>query len=234
MAASNLRREKVVVFSGSGISAPSGISTFRGANGLWRTYQFEEVASPQGWRVHPEVVLEFYNERRAKAAAAEPNAGHRAVADLEKKFDVTVVTQNVDDLHERAGSTNVIHVHGELRKARSTANPELIYDIGGSPIQWGDKCAENSQLRPHIVWFGESIMHHDESIAHMESADRLIVVGTSLAVYPAAGFIAYAINARRKVIVDVEIPPVRGSFEGIEGSADTALPALVKRWLAEN
>jgi NAD-dependent deacetylase len=229
-----LDTNKVVVFSGAGLSAPSGLSTFRDANGLWERYRLEDVATPEAWARQPELVLEFYNERRAKAAAAKPNAGHIAIADLEQRFRVVVVTQNVDDLHERAGSTEVIHLHGELRKARSTANPALICEIGAAPIQLGDRCAEGSQLRPHIVWFGEEIMNHAEALAHLVTAGRVLAVGTSLTVYPAAGLLKHARYQAMRLLVDLEAPTQRFGFKSIQGSADAILPRLVEKWLQED
>jgi NAD-dependent deacetylase len=152
MAKPEINPRKIVVLSGAGLSAPSGLKTFRDTGGLWQQYRLEEVATPEAWARHPQVVLDFYNERRTKACAASPNAGHQAIAELEEHYEVVVVTQNVDDLHERAGSTRIIHVHGELTKARSTVDDSLIYEIGGKPIRLGDQCALGSQLRPHIVW----------------------------------------------------------------------------------
>jgi len=226
-----MNREKIVVFTGSGISAPSGIPTFRSANGLWNGYRLEDVATPEAWRRQPERVLEFYNERRARAATAEPNAAHRAVAALEQRFEVIVVTQNVDDLHERGGSSRVIHLHGELRKARSTANPNIISDIGGAPIRLGDKCALGSQLRPHIVWFCEQVMHIEEARDHVEAADRVLVVGTSLLVYPAAGLVGFADPRAEKVMIDLEIDSTPPGFRCLEGSADVMVPKLVTDWM---
>jgi NAD-dependent deacetylase len=229
----NSQREKVVVLSGAGLSAPSGLTTFRGSNGLWRQYRFTEVASPEGWERHPEVVLEFYNERRAKACAAMPNAGHAAIADLERRFEVVVITQNVDDLHERAGSSRIIHLHGELTKARSTAHPDLVYDIGSAPIRLGDRCEKGSQLRPHIVWFGESVERFDDARFQMMDADRVLVVGTSLSVYPAAGLVEFALDRTMKVLVDVDPPGAPRGFRVISGSAEQVLPGLVETWLRE-
>ena len=226
-------REKVVVLSGAGLSAPSGLATFRGSNGLWRQYRFTEVASPEGWERHPEVVLEFYNERRANACAAVPNAGHRAIAELERRFEVVVITQNVDDLHERAGSTRIIHLHGELTKARSTVDPDLIYEIGAAPIRIGDLCEKGGQLRPHIVWFGESVERYDDARFQMMDADRVLVVGTSLSVYPAAGLVEFALDRTMKLLVDVDPPGAPRGFRVINGSADQVLPSLVAAWLKE-
>lgn len=226
------QREKVVVISGAGLSAPSGLSTFRDNNGLWRSYRFEDVASPAAWRAQPQVVLDFYNERRAKAAAAEPNAGHRAIAALEGVYEVVVITQNVDDLHERAGSSQVIHLHGELSKARSTVDDALVYDIGPRPILLGDLCEKGSQLRPHIVWFGEEVKAIDAAADEMAGASRVLVVGTSLKVYPAAGLCSLAPEEAVKCYVDLDAKRQVPGYEVIRGSADEVLPGLVQRWLA--
>src|SRR4030095_4602545 len=227
------KREKVVVLSGAGLSAPSGLATFRDSNGLWKQYRFAEVASPEGWERHPEAVLEFYNERRAKACAAMPNAGHRAIADLERRFDVIVITQNVDDLHERACKSRIIHLHGELTKARSTVDAELVYDIGSAPIRIGDRCEKGSQLRPHIVWFGEGVERYDDARFQMMDADRVLVVGTSLTVYPAAGLVEFALDRAAKMLVDVDPAAVPRGFRTIRGSVDQVLPGLVEAWLGE-
>lgn len=180
-------KKKIVVFSGSGVSQESGISTFRDSNGLWENHRVEDVASPEGWLRNKELVLDFYNKRRRQLKEVEPNQAHILIAELEKHFDVTVITQNVDDLHERAGSTKVIHLHGELRKVRSTKNPTLIYQWE-EDICTGDRCEEDSQLRPHIVWFGESLNeeHLNASRVLASEADAMIVVGTSMQVYPAS------------------------------------------------
>ncbi|MFD2531567.1 SIR2 family NAD-dependent protein deacylase [Gracilimonas halophila] len=198
--------KKVVVISGAGISAESGLSTFRDSGGLWEGYNIEEVASPQGWQENPKKVLEFYNLRRKQAADAQPNAAHKALADLENHFEVVVVTQNVDDLHERAGSNNVVHLHGELRKARSTKDESLILDIGAEPIKLGDLAADGAQLRPHVVWFGEMVPMIEVAAKEVVEADILIVVGTSLVVYPAAGLIGYAKANISKYIIDPAEP----------------------------
>ena len=222
---------KVVVLTGAGISAESGLPTFRDMGGLWEQYEITEVASPEAWERDPQLVLDFYNARRTQAVAAEPNAAHRALAELERRYDVVVITQNVDDLHERGGSSNVIHVHGELVKARSTANPELIYEIGGKEIQLGDLCEAGSQLRPHIVWFGEMIHNTDVAVAEIRSAGKVLVVGTSLSVYPAAGLVELARAGAEKLIVspDLEQEPV--GFEWIRGTAVEHVPQIVQRWL---
>ncbi|NOQ28289.1 MAG: NAD-dependent deacylase [Bacteroidales bacterium] len=184
--------KKLVVLTGAGISAESGIKTFREMGGLWEEYDVMEVASPEAWENNPELVMRFYNERRKKLLDAKPNEGHRGLVELEKYFDVQIITQNVDDLHERAGSKNILHLHGELRKARSTFDSNLIYDINGWDLKLGDTCEKGHQLRPHIVWFGEEVPAIAEAAAICESADILVVIGTSLNVYPAAGLLDYA------------------------------------------
>jgi len=184
--------KKIVALTGAGISAESGISTFRDSGGLWEQYDVMEVASIDGWRKNPQLVQRFYNERRKQLGEVEPNDGHRILAELEQYFDVTVVTQNVDNLHERGGSTKIIHLHGELTKARSSVNPDYIVDIGYNPIEWGEKAPDGSQLRPHIVWFGESVPMIYKAADIVYEADILIIIGTSLNVYPAAGLVGYA------------------------------------------
>jgi len=184
--------KKLIVLTGSGISAESGIRTFREMGGLWEEYDVMEVASPHAWENTPELVMRFYNERRKKLFEAEPNFGHLGLAELEKYFNVQIITQNVDDLHERAGSSNVLHLHGELKKARSTADPSLVYELDNWELKLGDKCEKGSQLRPHIVWFGEAVPAISEAAAICETADIFVVIGTSLNVYPAAGLLDYA------------------------------------------
>jgi NAD-dependent deacetylase len=230
MAKPEINPRKIVVLSGAGLSAPSGLKTFRDTGGLWRQYRLEEVATPEAWARHPQVVLDFYNERRTKACAASPNAGHQAIAELEEHYEVVVVTQNVDDLHERAGSTRIIHVHGELTKARSTVDDSLIYEIGGKPIRLGDQCALGSQLRPHIVWFGEAVMRMDEAREHFLDAGRVLVVGTSLRVFPAAGLVEDAPDAAEKFLVDLDAASGPVGFRVVRGSADVILPTLVREW----
>jgi NAD-dependent deacetylase len=223
-------RTRVVVLSGSGLSAESGLPTFRDAAGLWRQYSWVELASPEGWRKHPQLVLAFYNERRAKAWAAEPNAAHRAIVALEKHCDVVVVTQNVDALHERAGSTRVLHVHGELAFARGTGPARRRYRIDAAPIEMGQKCEEGTQLRPDIVWFGEETQHMEEAREHVASADRVLVVGTSLSVYPAAGLVEFARPGAQKVLNALEMDEVPPGFEFRAGPATAIVPALVAEW----
>lgn len=173
------------------MSEESGLKTFRDMGGLWEQYDVTEVASPEAWKSNPELVLRFYNERRKQLWEAKPNEGHYIIAGLEREFDVTVITQNIDDLHEQAGSTNVLHLHGELRKARSTADPDLIYTLDHWELKPGDLCEKGSQLRPHIVWFGEPVPAIQEAVVIVQKADIFVVIGTSLVVYPAAGLIHY-------------------------------------------
>ena len=183
--------KKIVVLTGAGISAESGLKTFRDSNGLWENHKVKDVATPQAWKADPEMVLEFYNHRRLQASRAMPNQAHFYLAKLEKYFSIIIVTQNVDDLHERAGSSEVIHLHGELTKARSSKNPSLIYQINDKRIEIGDLCNEGHQLRPHIVWFGEEVPMISKVIPYFQYAEIVIVIGTSLSVYPASGLIDY-------------------------------------------
>ncbi len=183
--------KNLVVLTGAGMSAESGITTFRDMGGLWELYDVTQVASPVAWETDRTLVLRFYNERRRLLLHAEPNDGHKILAGLEKVFDVRIITQNVDDLHERAGSSKVLHLHGELRKARSTANPGLIYDIDGWELKEDDLCELGSQLRPHVVWFGEPVTTMPEAIELVQEADVFLIVGTSLLVYPAASLIDF-------------------------------------------
>jgi NAD-dependent deacetylase len=184
--------KKLVVLTGAGMSAESGIRTFRDSNGLWEEYDVMEVASIQGWHKNPELILRFYNERRKQMFACKPNKGHLLLAELEKKFEVQIITQNIDNLHERAGSINILHLHGELTKARSSSDSSLIYTIGDKEIKIGEKCENGSQLRPYIVWFGEEVPAMVQAVRLVESADILCIIGTSLNVYPAAGLLHYA------------------------------------------
>ncbi len=183
--------DTIVVLTGAGISAESGIKTFRDADGLWENHDIQEVATPEGFRKNPALVLKFYNDRRRQLFDVEPNAGHTALVELEKEYKVTVITQNVDDLHERAGSTKVIHLHGELRKSRSSVNPALIYECL-EDINIGDKAGDGSQLRPHIVWFGEDVPMIQYAAQAVSEAKIVIVVGSSMQVYPAAGLVSFA------------------------------------------
>ena len=220
--------KKLVVLTGAGISAESGLKTFRDSGGLWENHSIEDVATPQGWAKNPELVLQFYNDRRAKACEAQPNAGHLALVELEKHFDVNIITQNVDSLHEKAGSTKVLHLHGELSKVRSIKNNEFITDIGGNPIYLGDLAEDGHQLRPHIVWFGEQVPMIEPAAAIAAEADIFVVVGTSLQVYPAAGLI-YSVNkSAPKFIVDPHTPEEAGNHKNLTYIVETATVGVPK------
>lgn len=203
-------KKHIVVLTGAGISAESGLKTFRDSDGLWNGYNVYDVATPGAWKKNPEMVLEFYNARRKDVAAAEPNAAHIALAEFEKDFDVTIVTQNIDDLHERGGSTKIIHLHGEIFKMRSEADEELVYEIRGD-IKLGDIAADGKQLRPFIVWFEEPVPMIEKAVALMYDCDYFVVVGTSLQVYPAASLLHYAPRFLPKFIIDKKIPEVEKS-----------------------
>jgi NAD-dependent deacetylase len=226
---------KVVVLSGAGISAESGISTFRDANGLWRNYRMEEVASPIAWANHMDLVLEFYNMRRKQLFEVEPNQGHRALVALEEVFDVQIVTQNVDDLHERAGSSKVLHLHGELKKVRSTVDENLIYEMDQWELKRGDLCEKGSQLRPHIVWFGEAVPAMGKAVEIVRQADILIIVGTSLQVYPAAGLMDFAPPGIPVYYVDPNASQLnyRSDIVCISNKAGNGLPQLVKELMTK-
>ena len=212
-----MKKTKIVVLTGAGVSAESGVSTFRDSNGLWENYKVEDVASIEGWYRDPALVLEFYNARRAQLAEVKPNAAHIAIASLEQDYDVTVVTQNVDNLHERAGSTKIIHLHGELTKVRPENccndrdgySEETVFDIGTDSINIGDMAPNGAQLRPHIVWFGEAVPKIEKAIDVVSEADVLLIVGTSLQVYPAAGLYRYAKIDTPIYIIDPKDVPVR-------------------------
>jgi len=197
--------KKLVVLTGAGISAESGLKTFRDSDGLWEGYKIEEVATPGAWRKNPQLVLNFYNERRKNVADAKPNAAHQGLAALEKDFDVTIITQNIDDLHERAGSTHIIHLHGEIFKMRSERDEELISEIRGD-IVLGDVAPDGAQFRPHIVWFEEPVPKIEEAIPYVHAANFFAVVGSSLVVYPAAGLLHYTPVDIPKFIIDKNIP----------------------------
>lgn len=198
-------KKHIVVLSGAGISAESGLKTFRDSDGLWMGYDVYEVASPQGWNKDPQLVLDFYNARRRDVAAASPNAAHTGLAELENDFTVTIITQNIDDLHERAGSTRVLHLHGEIFKMRSIADADTHYEIRGD-IMLGDTAADGQQLRPHIVWFGEAVPMMEQAAAIVQDCDYFVVVGTSLQVYPAASLLYYTLPDLPKFIIDKKIP----------------------------
>lgn len=221
------KKKKLVVLSGAGISAESGIATFRDSGGLWEGHSVEDVATPEGWRKDPLLVLDFYNQRRKKAIEVKPNRGHEIIAELQKEFEVSVVTQNVDNLHERAGSKKVIHLHGSLFESRSTKDESLVYPIKGWELKWGDTCEKGSQLRPNIVWFGEAVPLMEIATDLAASADIFVVVGTSMVVYPAAGLINYVPKKVPKFIVDPNTPAVSG-FNNLEFIADIASIGMEK------
>jgi NAD-dependent deacetylase len=200
-----MNRKHIVVLSGAGVSAESGLKTFRDSDGLWNGYDVYEVATPDGFKKNPQLVLDFYNDRRRDVAAAKPNAAHTGLAALEKDFDVTIITQNIDDLHERAGSTKVVHLHGEIFKMRSVADAGTIYDIRGD-IKTGDMAADGTQLRPHIVWFEEEVPMMEKAVKILQDADYFVVIGTSLQVYPAASLVQYAPPFLPKFIIDKKNP----------------------------
>ncbi len=201
-------KKKLVILSGAGMSQESGLRTFRDMGGLWEEFDILDVATPEAWARNPELVMRFYNDRRKQLLECEPNAGHFGLVDLESNFDVQVITQNVDDLHERAGSTKIIHLHGELKKSRSSVDESLVYMVDGWELKFGDLCAKGSQLRPHIVWFGEAVPAMDEAIPWVEDADILVVIGTSLNVYPAAGLVHYVRKGIPIFVIDPERPSV--------------------------
>jgi NAD-dependent deacetylase len=225
--------KKLVVLTGAGMSSESGIKTFRDSGGLWEEYDVTEVATPMAWWKNRDLVLRFYNERRRQLEKSEPNEGHKGVAALEKHFDVQIITQNIDNLHERAGSTKILHLHGELTKARSTSDPSLIYDIGYKDINPGDLCEKGSQLRPHIVWFGEEVPMMDEAARLSAGAEIFVVIGSSLNVYPAAGLINYAPRNASLWLIDpnnVTVPDNR-NIEIIKEGASKGVKILTDRLL---
>jgi NAD-dependent deacetylase len=225
--------KKLVILTGAGMSSESGIRTFRDSGGLWEEYEVTEVATFNAWLRNRELVLRFYNERRRQLATCKPNAGHTGLATLEKHFDVQIITQNIDDLHERAGSKKILHLHGELTKARSTVDPSLIYDIGYRDISAGDKCEKGSQLRPHIVWFGEEVPMLDKAIGLAAEADIFVVIGSSLNVYPAAGLVSYAPAGAGLWLIDpkdVDVPVYR-KVEVIKEKAGRGVEILTESLL---
>lgn len=223
--------KRIVVITGSGISAESGLATFRDSGGLWEGYDINEVASISGWERNPERVQEFYNLRRKQAAKAEPNAAHYALAELSEYFDVRIITQNVDDLHEKAGSQHVLHLHGELNKARSVDDDSVITNIGSQPIKMGDLAEDGAQLRPHVVWFGEVVPMMESAAELVPTADLLVVIGTSLVVYPAAGLVDYTRPNIPKYLVDPSDPQLINPDEWIHfrENAGTGVPKLVQK-----
>ncbi|MFO8236286.1 MAG: NAD-dependent deacylase [Bacteroidales bacterium] len=227
--------KKLVVLTGSGISAESGLKTFRDMGGLWEQYDVTEVASPEAWERDPELVLRFYNERRKQLLEAKPNEGHKALVELENYFDVQIITQNVDDLHERAGSSKVLHLHGEIRKARSTGDPGLVYNIEGAELNLGDKCEKGYQLRPHVVWFGEAVPAIRDAVQISQTAEIYAVIGTSLQVYPAAGLVDYAPQNIPVYIVDPgsAITGRQDKIITIREKASTGVPKLKEELISK-
>ena len=228
--------KKIVVLTGAGISAESGIRTFRDANGLWEGHDVMEVASPEGWNNNKELVLDFYNQRRRQLFDVVPNEAHLALVELESSYQVSVITQNVDDLHERAGSGNIIHLHGELRKARSTRYPELIYQWD-KDLNVGDNCEQGHQLRPHIVWFGEAVPMIEKAALEISTADLVMIIGTSMQVYPAAGLVGFAERAQKIYYVDLN-PTINyelgiaNNLEIVSKKASVGVPQIVQSLLA--
>lgn len=229
-----MNKKQLVVLTGAGISAESGLRTFRDSDGLWEGYNIEDVATPRAWRKNPQLVLDFYNMRRRDVLAAQPNAAHKILAELEAYYDVHIITQNIDDLHERAGSTKVLHLHGEIVKMRSEKNEHVYYPIT-EDIKLGDKAADGSQYRPHVVWFEEPVPMIEQAIPIMYDADVFVLVGTSLAVYPAAGLVDYVRNEVKKYVVDKKTPTVNqySNVIPIEAPATTGMAALKNILLAE-
>ena len=222
--------QRVVVLSGAGVSAESGLKTFRGSDGLWEGHRVEEVATPEAWIADPDQVLRFYNERRKQVRSAQPNAAHKALSALERCFEVDVITQNVDDLHERAGSTRVLHLHGEVMVGRSTIDSACLIELGDNDITIGDTCPSGGQLRPHVVWFGEDVPAMAAAADIVSQADILLCVGTSLQVYPAASLAFLAPDEARRIVVDPDIPEsiVRTAFECIAKPASQGVPDIVR------
>lgn len=228
-------KPNIVVLSGAGISAESGISTFRDSNGLWENHSIHDVATPDAWNRNSDLVNRFYNERRKQLFTVKPNDGHYSLLKLESHFNVNIITQNVDDLHEQAGSKNVLHLHGELKKVRSSVNPNLIYDLEGWELKAEDRCEEGSQLRPHIVWFGEAVPNIEVAARITSKADIFIIVGTSLNVYPAAGLCDVIKNSTKIYLVDpadVESKNLQ-NLTTIKSTAVNGLPLLVEKLLGE-
>ena len=227
---------RIVVFTGAGISAESGIKTFRDSGGLWETYKIEDVATPAAWEKNPALVQDFYNKRRKQVMESKPNPAHHALVNLEKKFQVQIITQNIDDLHERAGSSNVLHLHGEIRKSRSSRYPNLVYPVDGWEIKEGQRCEKGFPLRPHIVWFGEMVPEMDRAIMITMKADYFIVIGSSLEVYPAAGLVNYAPAGIPKYLVDPKADSIAGidNLEIIKATATQGVVKLVENLLKED
>ena len=225
-------KKKVVVLTGAGVSAESGISTFRDSDGLWEHYRVEDVATYDAYQRNPQLELDFYNQRRRELFKAEPNEAHRQLVRLEEKYDVHIVTQNIDNLHERAGSSQVLHLHGELTKGRSDRDENLIVEIGDREIHLGDKAPDGAQLRPHIVWFGEAVPNIEPAAELCEQADYFIVIGTSMAVYPAAGLIHYVPRGVPCYVVDPKAVPISRPVTIVQEKAGTGVKKVVDQLLA--
>jgi NAD-dependent deacetylase len=222
-------KQKLVVLTGAGISAESGLKTFRDSDGLWEGYNIEDVATPEAWHKNPSLVQQFYNERRRAVLNAKPNKAHVLLAELEKHFDVQIITQNIDNLHERAGSNNVLHLHGEIAKSRSTFNSDDIYPVKGWELKMGDVCKAGYQLRPHIVWFGESVPLIEPAKEIVSDADIFVIIGTSLQVYPAAGLINYTKPKIPIYVVDPKQIIIKNMrFQIIQEKAETGVEHLIK------
>ncbi|MBU0696666.1 MAG: NAD-dependent deacylase [Bacteroidetes bacterium] len=225
--------KKIIILTGAGISAESGLNTFRDADGLWEGYNIEDVATPEAWQRNPELVQQFYNDRRKSVMVAQPNPAHLALAKLESKFETLIITQNIDDLHERGGSKAIIHLHGEIMYSRSSRNPALLYKMNSHEIKMGEMCELGSQLRPHVVWFGEAVPMITKAMYEMPKADMVILIGSSLAVYPAAGLLELARADIPVYVIDPKIPSVNlpNPVIKIKERASIAVPLLVEKLL---
>lgn len=226
-------RKKIVVLTGAGISAESGLKTFRDKDGLWEGYDINEVATPEGWRRNPALVQQFYNERRRAVIDAQPNAAHQALALLQDKFDVQLITQNIDDLHERAGSDKVLHLHGLITRSQSDVNPAETYPVAGWEIKSTDLCVHGKPLRPHVVWFGEAVPNLQLAAEMCAEADIFAVIGTKLAVYPAAGLVDFVPYDAIRYVVDLDIPYIGagGQVKEIQAKATLGVPMMVDELL---
>ena len=225
-----MNKRKIVILTGAGISAESGLQTFRGNDGLWEGYRVEEVATPEAWNSNQDLVQRFYNIRRKACREAQPNKAHLALAELENSNDVYIITQNIDDLHERAGSKNILHLHGEIMKSQSTKNAQLVYPIKGDELNRGDLCELGSQLRPHVVWFGEGVPNISKAIELVRQAEMLIIIGTSLKVYPAAGLLEEAKRDCRIIFIDPNADKIvkKNRVEVIAEKATIGVEILLK------
>lgn len=226
-------KKKIVILTGAGISAESGLNTFRDADGLWEGYDVNDVATPEAWDRDPVLVQHFYNLRRKAVLEAQPNAAHKALVALEARYEVTIITQNIDDLHERAGSSHIVHLHGIITRSQSSANPALTYPVEGWELKMGEKCELGSQLRPHVVWFGEPVPMIEEAARLAAQADIFMIIGTSLLVYPAAGLVNFVPRQARKILIDPKAPEVAGvsGIESVKMKAGEGVPQAVRELL---